>query len=616
MKRKRLMIISIVVLFIGGCSKNTTKIRMEDLSVFINGSGFIHKIEKKTISEVIPESYCSIIYGSKEYRLKNPKILKKTPDKVEYSYVLDSVKLSASIEYSTQKTGDTGDIVLSADIKITGLQEPSEDVIVKLAYPMFIKDGIVWLPSRDGSEGKLDSNEIARYHFAGTTPDSGKYLALPLISWPSKDIGLSIAFMSDPYFSVQFSEKGISWKYLKGVATDKDSEKRSLKWVFYKDDEKIKEKKADKAMQCFYKYMIPEIKPGSEWLHDIAMVNYDYMSDGGKGWYNDIDALAEAIPEEDRNKILLALHGWYDHVGQYCLDTKTGKLIEKWIVFSNYEKVKGKKPLYDLDGVNVDVGFNECRPVEMSLDEIHRRVDYAKSKGFKIGIYYSDGTNAGDGLSNYQPQRELYTGGWVGPDTKGKVYCQNPLNPEVYHFYITYIHALLEEFGGNADAFIWDESFMVRISDIGKEPYGGYAARAMMRMMRDVVLEVQKYNDANKKQIAFLASDNINFPKANFWAPYAIMSHGTFQDSHCRPDMWSYAIYPNYRNVVWSCCWWPISRWDWVEMGVKKYQAPVAISNGWGDNKGFSEMSQDMQKKVLDLFNHRKTFRTNLKPIN
>ena len=61
------------------------------------------------------------------------------------------------------------------------------------------------------------------------------------------------------------------------------------------------------------------------------------------------------------------------------------------------------------------------------------------------------------------------------------------------------------------------------------------------------------------------------------------------------------ASIPNWRNTLWSCCWWPVHKWKWIEFGVKNYQAPVAISNGWGDNTGFAAMSPEMQKKVLEL---------------
>ena len=69
---------------------------------------------------------------------------------------------------------------------------------------------------------------------------------------------------------------------------------------------------------------------------------------------------------------------------------------------------------------------------------MHRRIHYAKDKGFRVGIYYADGTNASDGVKEiYDPSKVLHWGGWEGPDTKGKTYAQNPLHPEVREFFLS-----------------------------------------------------------------------------------------------------------------------------------------------------------------------------------
>ena len=91
------------------------------------------------------------------------------------------------------------------------------------------------------------------------------------------------------------------------------------------------------------------------------------------------------------------------------------------------------------------------------------------------------------------------------------------------------------------------------------------------------------------------------------------MAHGTNEDTWNRPDAWSFAIFPNYRNVVWSCCWWPNCRPGWVEFGVRNHQAPAAISNGWGDNQGFAELSAAQREHVLKLFRERKRIPTRLR---
>ena len=57
------------------------------------------------------------------------------------------------------------------------------------------------------------------------------------------------------------------------------------------------------------------------------------------------------------------------------------------------------------------------------------------------------------------------------------------------------------------------------------------------------------------------------------------------------PRAWSYGTFPNFRNVLWSCNWEPVTHWDYTEFGVRNYQTAVAISNGWGDYCGFAATS-------------------------
>jgi hypothetical protein len=141
----------------------------------------------------------------------------------------------------------------------------------------------------------------------------------------------------------------------------------------------------------------------------------------------------------------------------------------------------------------------------------------------------------------------------------------------------------------------------------------GYAERAMMRLVRDVTALVEEYNRRHSRQIALLTSDCLGAFGDELKGPYALVSHGTYQDSWCQPRAWSYGIFANYRNVLWSCCWWPMSKWSWVEFGVHQYQAPVSISNGWGDDIGFAEMTPAQQARVLSLFQWRRQNRTRLK---
>ncbi len=384
----------------------------------------------------------------------------------------------------------------------------------------------------------------------------------------------------------------VEWTYPKSVGLEDKPERRTVSTIFHQGD-------PDAAIGQFYDIALEDIPPGPEWLHDIAMVDYDYLSDAGQGWFQDIDALEAAIPAADRSKVLLALHGWYDFVGRYCFNPETGELDPQWTAFSNYP--------------NVVKTFPSSVPVAMTLKTMHDRMRYAASRGFRVALYFADGMSAGDGLAGlYQPDRVLYWGGWVGPDTKGKTYCQNPLHPAVRSFFISYIKALLREFGGDVDALVWDETFHVDTGSLGSDSVRGYADRSLMRLVRELTSEVHAYNRESGRSLAFLASDCIGVNKWVNKPPYALVADGTYQDTHCAPESWSYGIFPNYRNALWSCNWEPVTHFDYTEFGVREYQAAVAISNGYGDRVGFAKMPPEMKKKVLDLFNWRKQTRTRL----
>ena len=410
---------------------------------------------------------------------------------------------------------------------------------------------------------------------------------------------MSIA--SDPYFSMLFASDHLEWTYPKNVGLEDSVEKRRLVTV-------IHEGAPDSALDAFYRYALPEVPPGPPWLHEIAMVDYDYMSDGGKGWFKDIDALSAVLTSEERGKVFLCLHGWYDWCGRYCFDAKSGQFDKQWTAFGNAPRYKNQRKSVEVGGESVDCGFDKCEQVPMTPTLLRERLAYAKSKGFRVGLYFADGLNAGTGLPGYSKKLVLKSGGWVGPDTSGESYCMNPLAPEVRDRFLAYTDALLREFGDTVDAFVWDETFMVGANTYGSAEVPGYSSRAMMRLVREVARKVEMHNP----QMALLASDCAGIIDA---ANYAMVAHGTYQDSWCQPGTWAPGIYPNWRNTLWCCCWWPIHKWKWIEFGVKNYQAPVAISNGWGDNTGFAEMSPDMQKKVLELFRWRAQFRAQMKLI-
>jgi len=136
----------------------------------------------------------------------------------------------------------------------------------------------------------------------------------------------------------------------------------------------------------------------------------------------------------------------------------------------------------------------------------------------------------------------------------------------------------------------------------------------MMTLMKEVAAEVAKFSP----DLAFFSSDDIGaWSSFDQSAPYALVTHGTYQDSWCSPVAWSYGLFPNYRNVLWSCNWAPLTRFEYSRYAVETFNVPVPISNGAsGDDIGIAEMTARQQKKIIDLFNQRKQSRMDISWID
>ncbi len=358
----------------------------------------------------------------------------------------------------------------------------------------------------------------------------------------------------------------------------------------------------EEAVRAWYATALESVPAGPEWLHDVAWQHYDYLSHGGKGWFEDIDALEPLIPRAERSRIVLTIHGWYDLIGRYAFDERTGRLDDEWTAFPNAAEMRPK-------------GFPTSESVKMTRAETHRRIRYAKERGFRVCVYFGDGLAACDGAKDvFAADRVLQWGGWVGPDTIGKTYLQNPAHPAVCARYVNYLKALLTEYGDEIDALVWDETFHARTNAVAPGEPPAYAARAMMRLVRDCTLTVSRM----RPRVAFLTSDcaGATFDGKTYWLdvpPYAIMAHGTYQDTHCRPEAWPYGIFPNLRNVLWSCNWQAVTRFDYTAFAVENYRTPVATSNGWLDDKGIARLTPEQRDAVIALFNKRKPHRQELR---
>ena len=102
-------------------------------------------------------------------------------------------------------------------------------------------------------------------------------------------------------------------------------------------------------------------------------------------------------------------------------------------------------------------------------------------------------------LSDFNPKRMLYKGGWYRdriPRAKHTARIRSILN--VRNFYLNYTTALLDEFGSDIDALVWDETHLIRPDSLGTNDYPGYVGKAMMHLISEIVQMVENYNRKTK----------------------------------------------------------------------------------------------------------------------
>ena len=430
-------------------------------------------------------------------------------------------------------------------------------------------------------------------------PGAFEHLALPLISDAGDEPALRLTHIADRLFATSFQVAGRNGNegrfgcvYPASRVPMNEPQERTFWTVLGTGG-------PDEAIRCWYATALADVPEGPDWLHEVAWQHYDYLSHAGRGWFEDIDAIEKAVLRPERSRIVMTLHGWYGLLGHYAFDAARERLDDEWTAFSNAEAVKAD--------------FPTSEPVRMTKAEMHRRLRYAKDRGFRVCIYFADGMGSCDGAPGFDPQQVLKWGGWVGPDTKGKSCLLNPAHPAVYARFTAYLKALLAEYGDEVDAFVWDETFHVPAGELGPAERPAYVAQAMMRLNA----ELTRMTTAQGSELAFLNSDcqGVSGDGKTFWThvpPYSIVAHGCYQDSHCEPLTWPYGIFANLRNVLWSCNWQAVTRFDYTRYGVEHYAVPVATSNGWLDDKGFARLDEPQRRAVLGLFQQRKQVRQEL----
>ena len=523
--------------------------------------------------------HIDIQYGSKVMRMdRKPSLPDYLNNKtcVEYSNTDISgltIKLTSAVSYLFGKK------VTEHLVEISSKQKLTEDLTIRFPVKSLENTGWLILPLKSGIlfEGMVDDVQLGGYRSSGMQEKPVNDLALPLLIAVRAE-GKNNAVLTDPFFSSYYEKGFLRWCYPKTVGLEDVTERRTIIEIEGVDN-------IEQGMELYYQTILKDVPAGPDWMKDIAMISYDYMSDGGRGWYNDIDVLTSLTAPEDRHKIALCMHGWYDIVGRYCFDPEKGELDEKWT--------------------------NRIRGIELSLVDLHERIKYAKEKGYRVLMYFADGVLASRGLPDYVESEAIFGDAWNGPDILGGPYYRNILFPRQYDFFRGYAKALFTEFATEVDGFVWDETFYITADNNGTALKPGYMARTQMRLVKEIAAIL--HSVARDK--AFFTSDLIagEGHGSNNVPPYCMMADGTYQDSHSKPEFWSYGIFPNYRNIMWSCNWTAVSTFKHTVFAVENYNTPVVFTNGWGDDKGLAEMTPEEREVFMKLFDYRKQFRTKIR---
>ena len=560
-----------------------------------------------------------VMPGKALYECNQPKSVHRQGTKTVFQYAF-AARHTFTVDYEVELIDlQSQGAALKQSIKINAPEKIDDNV--KLVLPRNIQlpadSRKVFVPLKNGvglrkAIGGLENDDEYLFRFAGTF-EGGRpqMLAIPMVDEYADQTDLHLTHCADPFFTshITFPYQGKIGEFhciYPGKVGVKDEE-RTVYTGLHRGD-------ANAAMRVFYATVLADVRQGPDWLHSVSMIDYDYLSKNGHGWFADIDKLTEVIKLQDRSKVFLALHAWYDLVGRYTYDHRTRSLDKKWIALPS-SRDKEVQALGDAPEAWNDWYWHkralvDLQPVPMSIADVHHRIRYAKDRGFRVGLYYSDGLSSCDsGKPLADPTTVLHWGGWHGPDTRGKTYQQSPLHPGVRDFFKGYLQALIGEYGREADGFIMDETFFVDPGDLGTEAYPGYADRAMMTLVKELAALVA----AGGPELAFFASDVIGVRTWIHKAPYALMAHATYQDSGSRPEAWPYGLFPNFRNTLWSCNWAPVTNFRYTQYGVETFDTPVTISNGCaGDDMGISEVPPQVLTAMLDLFEKRKNRRMDI----
>ncbi|NLF07702.1 MAG: hypothetical protein GX594_06950, partial [Pirellulaceae bacterium] len=290
--------------------------------------------------------------GKIEQRLETVKI--QRPD--ENSIVLEcaavlpgGVKVRAVRRISVARRA--GEAELVEDFSLIPDNRIAADLEVRWPFRFVVKDGPEVNAVFPTYDGYAKPYPLSEEFLRGQWPMGNEItqvlsapLGLSAVQFGAAGRWLAAVY-ADPEFGAMFeiSSHGgevigaIRYRYAAAVIPLAAGEKESRRFGLWISEEKANEE-FGRSIDAFYRLMLPDAPPGPRWLHDIAMVGYDYLSDNGEGWERDVRELARLLKPEERRRVALCLHGWYDNLGEYSFDSQAKRMKPRWTAMAHTRK--------------------------------------------------------------------------------------------------------------------------------------------------------------------------------------------------------------------------------------------------------------------------------------
>ena len=163
--------------------------------------------------------------------------------------------------------------------------------------------------------------------------------------------------------------------------------------------------------------------------------------------------LARLLTPDERSRVALCFHGWYETIGGYGYDDARKEMKQQW------------------------VAMGRTRKVHFTQDEVRRQLKRPATWASACSGTSATGSCrtaarpaiAPSGTSWMQHGKQVISG-WTGPDTWGRTFARNPAHPQVFQWYQDYLAALLKVYGPVVDGFVWDETFYIRTGATTRRP--------------------------------------------------------------------------------------------------------------------------------------------------